>query len=143
MTVFDQNSTNEENVLALSATNMGPIQVTLYNALVDYRRGCVCISSVRTGWHDRDPQRHSIRRGSVGVALRLLSGARIRGNAHKARQRRLSRARTEFESAWRIFLAKRTETDFQTWRDQQAWTAEKYRRFNRGERMPHDWRASG
>jgi hypothetical protein len=50
-------------------------------------------------------------------------------------------ARAEFESAWRIFLAKRTEADFQAWRDQQAWTAEKYRRFDRGERMPHDWRA--
>jgi len=23
------------------------------------------------------------------------------------------------------------------------WTAEKYRRFDRGERMPHDWRAIG
>jgi len=46
----------------------------------------------------------------------------------------------EFESAWRIFLAKRTEADFQGWRDQQAWTAEKYRRFDRGERMPPDWR---
>jgi hypothetical protein len=37
-------------------------------------------------------------------------------------------------------LAKRTEKDFQTWRDHQAWMAEKYRRFDRGERMPHDWR---
>jgi hypothetical protein len=50
-------------------------------------------------------------------------------------------ARVDFECAWRIFLAKRTEADFQAWRDQQAWTAEKYRRFDRGERMPHDWRA--
>jgi len=32
------------------------------------------------------------------------------------------------------------EADFQAWRDQQAWTAEKYRRFDRGERMPPDWR---
>jgi hypothetical protein len=24
-----------------------------------------------------------------------------------------------------------------------AWTAEKYRRFNRGERMPTDWKAPG
>jgi hypothetical protein len=49
-------------------------------------------------------------------------------------------ARTAFEAAWRVFLANRTEADFQAWRDQQAWTAEKYRRFDRGERMPHDWR---
>jgi len=46
----------------------------------------------------------------------------------------------EFESAWRIFLAKRTEADFREWRDQQTWTAEKYRRFDRGRRMPPDWR---
>jgi hypothetical protein len=40
----------------------------------------------------------------------------------------------------RVFLAKRTEADFQEWRDQRDWTAEKYRRFDRGERMPADWR---
>jgi hypothetical protein len=48
-------------------------------------------------------------------------------------------ARADFERAWAVFLAKRTPTDFQEWRDQQAWTAEKYRRFDRGERMPPDW----
>jgi hypothetical protein len=45
-------------------------------------------------------------------------------------------ARAGFEAAWRVFLAKRTEADFVEWRDQQAWTAEKYRRFDKGERMP-------
>ena len=50
-------------------------------------------------------------------------------------------ARAAFESAWRVFLSKRTEADFQAWVQHQAWTAEKYRRFDRGERMPHDWRA--
>jgi hypothetical protein len=48
-------------------------------------------------------------------------------------------ARTAFETEWRVFLAKRIEADFQAWREQ-AWTAEKYRRFDRGERMPADWR---
>jgi hypothetical protein len=52
-------------------------------------------------------------------------------------------ARAEFEAARRVFLSRRTKADFQAYRDQQAWTAEKYRRFDRGERMPHDWRASG
>jgi hypothetical protein len=52
-------------------------------------------------------------------------------------------ARAAFESAWRVFLSKRTEADFQAWRNRQAWTAENYRRFDRGERMPHDWRAIG
>ena len=50
-------------------------------------------------------------------------------------------ARADFGSAWKIFLSKRTEADFQAWRDQRDWTAEKYRRFDRGERMPPDWRA--
>jgi hypothetical protein len=50
-------------------------------------------------------------------------------------------ARADFEKTWQVFSAKRTETDYQAWRDQQAWTAEKYRRFDRGERMPPDWRA--
>jgi hypothetical protein len=49
-------------------------------------------------------------------------------------------ARKAFEAAWRVFLAKRTEADFQVWRDQRDWTAEKYRRFDRGEQMPPDWR---
>src|SRR6202165_674399 len=50
-------------------------------------------------------------------------------------------ARADFETAWRVFLSKRTEADFQAWRDQEAWTAEKYRRFDRHERMPPDWHA--
>ncbi|MBR1286058.1 hypothetical protein JQ597_28805 [Bradyrhizobium sp. AUGA SZCCT0177] len=45
-------------------------------------------------------------------------------------------ARAAFDAAWRVYLPKRTEADFQAWRDQQAWTAEKYRRFDRGERVP-------
>jgi len=49
-------------------------------------------------------------------------------------------ARADFEAAWAVFLSKRTEADFQEWRDQRDWTAEKYRRFDRGERMPPDWK---
>ena len=49
-------------------------------------------------------------------------------------------ARVEFEDARRVFLANRTDADFQEWRDQRDFTAEKYRRFDRGERMPPDWR---
>jgi hypothetical protein len=43
----------------------------------------------------------------------------------------------------RDYLPKRTEGDFQAWRDQQAWTTEKYRRFDRGERTPADWLSHG
>jgi hypothetical protein len=51
-------------------------------------------------------------------------------------------ARAAFEAAWRDYLPKRTEADFEAWRDQEAWTAQKYRRFDRHERMPPDWRPS-
>ena len=50
-------------------------------------------------------------------------------------------ARADFDRAWQMFSAKRTEADYQAWRHQRDWTAEKYRRFDRGERMPPDWRA--
>src|ERR1700712_5382586 len=33
----------------------------------------------------------------------------------------LDQAKADFEAAWRVFLAKRTEADFQEWRDQQEW----------------------
>ena len=45
-------------------------------------------------------------------------------------------ARSAFEATWRVFLAKRAEADFQKSRDDWDWTAQKYRRFDRGERMP-------
>jgi hypothetical protein len=44
-------------------------------------------------------------------------------------------ARADFEAAWRLFLMKRMDTDFQEWRDNRDWTAEKYRRF--GSRRAH------
>jgi hypothetical protein len=49
------------------------------------------------------------------------------------------KARAAFERAWAVFLSKRTEADFRAWREHQAWTAEKYRRFDERERMPPDW----
>jgi hypothetical protein len=45
-------------------------------------------------------------------------------------------ARSAFEATWRVFLAKRAEADFQKSRDDWDWTAQKYRRFDPGERMP-------
>jgi len=49
-------------------------------------------------------------------------------------------APTLFEAAWKNYLPRCTEADFAAWRHQQLWTAEKYRRLDRGERMPPDWR---
>ena len=43
-------------------------------------------------------------------------------------------ANAEFETAWRVFLAKRTEADFKAWRDQRDWTERKYAAWAAGER---------
>jgi hypothetical protein len=45
-------------------------------------------------------------------------------------------ARLAFESAWRVFLAKRTEADFQAWRDHRDWIARLYAMWERGEKLP-------
>jgi hypothetical protein len=45
-------------------------------------------------------------------------------------------ARADFEAAWRVFLSKRTEVDFQEWRDQRDWTARKYAMWEAGEGLP-------
>jgi hypothetical protein len=45
-------------------------------------------------------------------------------------------ARADFERAWAVFLSKRTEADFQKWRDNRDWTARKYAMWEAGERFP-------
>ena len=47
-----------------------------------------------------------------------------------------NQARADFEQAWQVFLANRTETDFQAWRDQRDWTARKYAMWKAGEKLP-------
>jgi hypothetical protein len=49
-------------------------------------------------------------------------------------------ARNAFEAAWRVFLAQRTEADFQKWRDHRDSTARKYALWDAGQRLPpHEW----
>ena len=43
---------------------------------------------------------------------------------------------SEFEIAWKRFSAKRTEADYQAWRDQQDWAARKYAMWKAGELLP-------
>jgi hypothetical protein len=45
-------------------------------------------------------------------------------------------ARADFEAAWREFLPRLTEANFQEWRDQRDWTAWKYEMLERGAKMP-------
>ena len=44
-------------------------------------------------------------------------------------------ARADFERAWKIFLSKRTEADFQAWRDQRDWTERKYALWDAGKKL--------
>ena len=44
-------------------------------------------------------------------------------------------ARADFEAAWRVFLSKRLEADFQVWREQRDWTQHKYAAWAAGERI--------
>jgi hypothetical protein len=64
----------------------------------------------------------------------VFTPAAIPVNARLAPRRRSGQGR--FETAWREFLAKRTEADFQTWRDDRDQTAEKSAMWDRVERMP-------
>ncbi len=42
-------------------------------------------------------------------------------------------ARSAFMAAWDAFLRKRTESDFEEWREEQRWTERKYDAWARGE----------
>ncbi len=43
-------------------------------------------------------------------------------------------ARAAFESAWRVFVSRRTEADFEAWRAQRDWTERKYAAWAQGPR---------
>jgi hypothetical protein len=45
-------------------------------------------------------------------------------------------AREQFEAAWHVFLAKRTEADFEEWRYDRDFTAWKYAMWDAGMKMP-------
>jgi hypothetical protein len=92
---------------------------------------------------ERSPSASATRmtaRSGSGAAASIRD--RIPGEHQSGTAASFDEARADFESAWKIFLSKRTEADFRKWRDQRDWTAEKYRRFERGERMPPDWQPS-
>jgi hypothetical protein len=44
-------------------------------------------------------------------------------------------ARTAFLAEWAVFLSKRTEDDFEEWRQEQDWTARKYVAWERGDKL--------
>ena len=69
----------------------------------------------------------------MGMELRLLSRQRT---GRPPQWRRGQQARDGFEMAWRTFSAKRTEADYQAWRDSRDWHARKYDMWERGELLP-------
>jgi len=73
-------------------------------------------------------------RGS-GVAVSIRDREQQNGTAAT-----FDEARADFEGAWRVFPSKRTEADFQAWRDQRDWTARKYALWDAGKRLPpNEW----
>ena len=61
--------------------------------------------------------------------------ARIQANTKTAPAATFDQARSDFEAAWKVFLANRTEADLQAWRDQRDWTARKYALWDAGKRL--------
>jgi hypothetical protein len=81
--------------------------------------------------------RHPARPTPLGDGRAGFTPAAVPANAHKARPRPSTRPRAGFEGLpGASFLAKRTEADFQAWRDQQERTERKYAIWKRGERLP-------
>jgi hypothetical protein len=82
--------------------------------------------------HDRDPPPGEDPWGwACGFYPGSHPGERTDGTAATFDQ-----ARADFEAAWREFLSRRTEADFETWRAQRDWTARKYAMWQAGKPMP-------
>src|SRR6266576_4589279 len=71
----------------------------------------------------------------MGMALRLLPGSHP-GEHQSDTAATFEEARADFETAWKVFLAQRTEADFQAWRDAQDWIARKYAMWEAVEKLP-------
>jgi hypothetical protein len=84
--------------------------------------------------HDRPPHWNSASRRPVGLSLWLLSWLPSE-RMHRRHRGDLRPSPQRLRSSVANVLSKGTEADFQAWRDQREWTAEKYRRFDRHERM--------
>jgi len=73
------------------------------------------------------------------MAVWLLSRS-ASGRMHERHGKDFRSSPRRLRSGMESLFSNRTDADLQACRDQEAWTAEKYRRFDRGERMPPDWR---
>jgi hypothetical protein len=57
------------------------------------------------------------------------------GECNSSTSASFDEARADFEAAWRVFLSRRTEADFQAWREQRDWTERKYALWDAGKRL--------
>ena len=75
----------------------------------------------RAGRHDRDPRRRAVDVDQWGWSCGFYPLKRVDGTAAS-----FEIAQSEFEAAWREYLPKCTEADFDNYRRQRDWTAWKY-----------------
>ena len=69
------------------------------------------------------------------MALRFFIRDRSRANNRAAQPPPSTRPAPISSAPGRVFLSKRTEADFQAWRDQRDWTARKYAMWDAGKRL--------
>jgi len=79
----------------------------------------------------------------LAMAVRLLSRLEARRALQRLGAVVRGGSRAAFEVAWSEYLPKSTEANFRASRVHEAWTREKYARFDCGERIPSDWRQHG
>src|SRR5260221_7218142 len=88
----------------------------------------------RTCRHDRDPRRLPYDEDPWGWHCGFYPGS-YPGECASGVAATFDQARADFEGAWKVFLSKRTEADFQEWRDQRDWTARKYALWDAGKKL--------
>jgi hypothetical protein len=94
----------------------------------------VCYSDVRVGSIAmRSAIRPTPTRGA-GAAASIR--AAIQRECTSGTAATFDQARADFEESWRVFLANRTEADFDEYRKHRAWTAWKYAMWDSGCKLP-------
>ena len=83
---------------------------------------------------DRHAFGQSDRHRLAGLALRLPGSHPRECTSGTAAS--FDQARADFEEAWRVFLADRTEADFDEYRKHRAWTAWRYAMWDSGCKLP-------
>jgi hypothetical protein len=92
------------------------------------RYGDVDVGTIAQQDWDPNPERSGVWQWSCGF-YPLHRDACFRGEA-----REFGAARAGFDAAWKLFLPRRTEAEFEACRRQQQWTANKYALWDAGYR---------